>query len=272
MNLFFQRYSKNWILLTTTQRIEPFFFFIIWLWALNSFFNTTQKLTRKIWLGILFFLMWLEALNLLFCDSKNWTFLKIWVTELNPSFWYYSKNWTLFKIWLQELNFFSVELFFQYDSKNWTLFFRIWPKELNLFWMTQRIELFLTHGLISWIWRKRFEPLCSDMTQRIDLFFSYDSKNWTLYSWKGPWLKELNLFSIRLEVLIFQTKLWLKEFNLFVFSKKKKHVTMTQRFFKILSELNFFFQMWLKKNELFFERYSKNCTVFVMSLRIDPFF
>ena len=60
------------------------------------------------------------------------------------------------KTWLKELKFFWIWLrffFFKIDSQNWIFFqmrlkknelffFCIWLKELNLFWMTQRIELF----------------------------------------------------------------------------------------------------------------------------------
>ena len=101
---FFERYSKNWILLTTTQRIEPFFPNL----TLENWTPSIRlkKLTQKNRLGILF----------LKYDSKNWFFE------------YDSTNWT----------------FFSYDSKHSTFVFKmtlrtepfsIWLKEL-----TQRIE------------------------------------------------------------------------------------------------------------------------------------
>ena len=132
---FFQRYSKNWILLTTTRRIEPFF--LISLWELNFFFNTTQKLTQKkmtadfvsqIRLKKIVFLNMTQRIELFPYDAKHSTFV----------FQNDSKNWTFFRyhpkklnfffcIWIKELNFFTwlKELkFFQYDTQNWTFFFK----------------------------------------------------------------------------------------------------------------------------------------------------
>ena len=147
---FFKHDSKNWTSLSnTTQNFEPFFFGV----------NTTQRIElfcehdwkafeKKLWLkesklffydsrivffffkkatqNTDFFKIWLTELQLFFseimtqriefleCDSKNWTFWK-----------YDSQNGTFFWIWLIELHFLKK---------------RPWLKEMNFFYITQRIE------------------------------------------------------------------------------------------------------------------------------------
>ena len=145
---FFQRYSKNWILLTTTRRIEPFF--LISLWELNFFFNTTQKLTQKkmtadfvsqIRLKKIVFLNMTQRIELFPYDPKHSTFV----------FQNDSKNWTFFRYDPKKLNFF----FFAYESKNWTSL----------------------HDSRNWIF--------FSMTRRIEPFFfkkkKHDSLNWTFF-------------------------------------------------------------------------------------------
>ena len=248
----FQNDWNNWTFFNMTLRTELFFditqrniiFFeydsknwtFLWMWF-NDFF---QKKNRSIEP----FILLLQELNLFENMSHRIEpFFLILLKELNLFSKYDSKNWT----------FFSVELFFQYDSKNWTLFFRIWPKELNLFWMTQRIELlFLTQGIERFsIWpkewnffeKKRKNWTFFSLTQKIE-FFQYDTPNWTflnentthrielfflitthrngLISW--IWRKDLNPF-----VLI-----WLKELTSFSHMTQRIELfilkrTMTQR-------------------------------------------
>ena len=134
------------------------FFYKNWLSELNLFFFF--NVTEKNW--TLFFAY----------DSKNWTFFeKLWLTELNPSYWYdsqngtlpfnltqrtepfskyYSKNWTLFNIWLEELNPFS-----KYYSKNWTLF-NIWLEEMFFFHIIPILESYFKIGSQNWFFFKLF--------------------------------------------------------------------------------------------------------------------
>ena len=195
-------------------------------------------------------------------------------------FFFKKKTQSIELFWVLEWNF-----FLPYESKNWIF--------LN---MTHRIELFF------WIWLTELNLFYND-SKNWTLSFWVRLKNWTLFL---IWLKELNFFIYKkrtmtqrseLEVFVFfKQKLWLKEFNLFVFSKKKN---MTQRiepflFFQkkkqnsrnwffwydsknfqnmtLRTELFFFFQMRLQKLNFLAERYSKNWTLFIMSLRIEPLF
>ena len=108
-----------------TQRIEPFFFefdaknlnpFPIWLKELDPFLNMTRRIqhfftmTRKNWTFLL-----------LKYDSNTWTFVWVWLKEVNLLYEFQSKNWTFFC---------------EYDSKKWVFFFFLH--------MTQRSELFWT--------------------------------------------------------------------------------------------------------------------------------
>ena len=163
-------------------------------------------------------------------DSKNRTF--------------FFSNWNFWKIVKKiKIDFFHMTrriepAFFQYDSKNWT--FSIGLKDLMLFSLTQRIELFLTRtdriGPFSWIWLRELKfflgfftcLLFWKMMQRIEPFFLWiwRIEPFVLWMWL-KWRKELNPF--------------------FLFEAKKRTFIsltwMTPRivFFKqkILNELNF---------------------------------
>ena len=196
LNPFFRR--LNWTLSVLIHRIEHSFwtrltelnsFFRMWLKELNRIFkNLTQRIEHSS-LGhkelnpLHKMTQWIEP----FCEHDSQKLF--WITtqrifshkicltklkELNLLFTNVSKNWTFWKTWLTELNM---------SHRNWTF----------LFYMTQRIELFLT-------WLKELN------------FFEY-------------WLKELNLFlgydgKIDPSLLNFDTnqrieplQKWLKEFN-----------------------------------------------------------
>ena len=196
--------------LNMNQRIELFF---VWLQELNHFFKMTQKNEP--------FYIWPKEIEL-FCWMwlKNWTFRKIWFTELNPSFNETHRIETLFSKWLTELN-----PSFQHDSKNWTLLFNMtlriepfcstWLKELNPSFSTWLIEFepFLQHWLIEieptfWTWLHELNHFC---------FKKYYSKNWTHFT---IWHKELNPFLHMSQMnLIFFSKI-LKELNFFEYDSK----------------------------------------------------
>ena len=271
MNLFFfQRYSKNWILLTTTQRIEPFFF-IIWLWALNPFINTTQKLTRKIWLVILFLNMTQKFFFFEF-DSTNWIFFPyyskhstfVFEMTLRTELFFVmtQRNWTFFFfcIWLKELNFFIwfKELnFFQFQLKELN-FFAIWPKQLNLFFQTQRIEIFS-------VWHAELN-LFKNTTHRIEHFFQNDSQNWTFFFWIR--LTEMALF------LEYDAKIWapyflnMTQWNLFFL------LNMTQRIvnlfsFLVTQRIEFFWRTL--RTLLFFSNVTQNDFFWTLLVELNPF-
>ena len=208
-----------------TQRIEPltkigsnnWTFFWTWLNELNFFFqNLTQRIEP-------FFLNITLRIELsLFNVSKDWTFFKILLKELNPfqnmvqrielrfqydaknqPFFPYDSTKLIFSIWFKKWTFFNmtqnIELFFfgsknwtfvftkKHDTQNWTIFFEYdsltWTHFLN---MTQRIELFLS--MTQWI-----EPFCLEISLKgLNLSFKkYDSMNWTLFEIR---LQELNSF------------------------------------------------------------------------------
>ena len=151
------------------------------------------------------------------------------------------------------------KLIFSHDPKNRTRFFfnmtqRIEPfsiglKDLMLFSLTQRIELFLTRtdriGPFSWIWLRElkfflgflhvyfFQKWCRELNL---FFFEYDAKNWTLF-FLWMWRQELELFSW----------IWRKELNPFLIWSKETNFYFSDMndskncFFKqkILNELNF---------------------------------
>ena len=164
----------NFFFRTLLEELNPFSlrlkelnpFFLIRLWDLNPFFNTTQKLTQQIWLGILFFKY--DSKNCFFeYDSTNWTFFR-----MTPS------TQLLFSKWLKKLNFIQKNdsknwIFFEMTQRNWTLIFYIWLKELNFFIRLKELNFFSQFRL------KELN------------FLRYDPNNWTFFR-----LKELNFFSV----------------------------------------------------------------------------
>ena len=145
LNSFWKYASKIFSEKIVTQRIETFFSMTL---ELNFFQQTTQSTD---------FFQKYDSQNCNFClrnyDSKNWTFLKIWLTDLN---------------------------FFLLDSKNWTFFY--WTQRIEHFFfdLTQKIEPFLflsKYNSENWI--------CFYTTQKKLNFFQYDSLNWTFFFfWK----------------------------------------------------------------------------------------
>ena len=195
-----QRIEPTWTNLT--QRIEPslwiwfkkrtFFFFSICLKELNAFF-----FFEEIWLKDLLFFFEKKRLTLrIECDSKTWTFSKLWLTELNPSSQHDSKNWTLF--WQIADSKYYLILFGKYDSKNWTffeydsktwtsLFDFLWPKEF-FFWKNHSKNWIFSKENVSKNWtifsifdKKRFTDL--------NLSFQHDSKK--IETFFSTWLKEI---------------------------------------------------------------------------------
>ena len=242
LNLFlrttFQFDSKCWTL-QITERIELFFEYnsknwtlFLWIWRkeLNPFLNMTQwielflNMTRKNWTS---FWVWFKELNLFLSMTQKYRtfFFFIRLNDSNPFYWMWLKNWNFgWKNSQKIQNCFLHDWknrtrFFQYDSKNWT--FSIWLKDLILFSVTPRIELFWL-GLteldpFSWIWLRELKiswfffmspriELFSKMTQRIEPFFLW------------IWRKELNLFSLnvmsRIWIFLYDAKNWTLLFNM----------------------------------------------------------
>ena len=73
LNLFFQLYSKNWILFTTTQRIEHFF--LTRLQELNPSIIRLKDFVLQLWLKNVFFLNMTQRIELFLYDSKLSTFV-----------------------------------------------------------------------------------------------------------------------------------------------------------------------------------------------------
>ena len=128
--------SKNWFF-QNAQGIEPLFhmnYFFTWL-ELNSFLiNTTRRVKffhkkwLKVWNTFLNMTQWIDFFSqkkmmqsffLKKSDSKNGTFLKIWFSNKNMT-----QIIEPFLLWLGELFFKTqrIELFFKYGSKNWISF------------------------------------------------------------------------------------------------------------------------------------------------------
>ena len=183
-----------------------------------------------------------------------------------------SKNWTLFfSMWPKELN------FFQFDSKNCLLLRNItrWIESFFFFNITQRLEPF-SHNMTFKNW-----TFLKNMTQRIELFkcdlepriiLQFDSNNWI-------WLKALNppfQYDSKNWTLFWT---WLTETflsynnskNCFVKKYDSQNVKnwtffsqMTRRldfsFSNMSDRNNFFFlkKRWLE--ELIFWKYQSNCT------------
>ena len=267
LNSFWKYASKNWTLLWTW--LKDFFgkncdsknrnFFSMTL-ELNFFQQTTQSTD---------FFQKYDSQNCNFClrnyDSKNWTFLKIWLTDLN-FFLLDSKNWTFFS-WTQRIEHFfdltqKIEPFLflsKYNSENWICFYTT-QKKLNFF----------QYDSLNWtfFFFENDENFFFEYNQRIGLLFlEYDARNWTPYFLNMTqrieiifeWLKELNFFIWLKEWNLFFFWIWLIELN-FLINK-----TMTQRnepFFLTLTELNPFSLNMTKELDSFFLN---------MTQRIEPF-
>ena len=279
MSLFYKIWpSKIWLkdLALFLVRVKELNFFFVWLKELKFFFSVTHRMNL--------FFTGLKELNLLLNMIQRLQpfFHKKWPSRIEPLFIQYdSKNW----IWLKGLNLFL----FQVDSQN---FFKIWLKELNLFfWKKWLKELYL---FFFSVWLKQLNPLFEhvsmtwtlfDVTQRIEPFSWYDSENWTfLFTWLKDlslveWLKDLILFFLK-KKRTFKNwtflKIWLKELNLFF----QKHATIFSWIWR--KEFNPFFldmmqridfSIWLKELSFFSQYDSKNWTLFLnMSHWIEPFF
>ena len=203
-----------------------------------------------------FFEYWPKELNFFEFDAKNWwSFsLKFWQQRIELSFqkWLNELNMTqriepFFSMWLKELNFLFVS---KCDSKNWTfeLFYKygftlriqpflnlfIWLNELDLFYMTQRIEPF-------WI-----------ITQRIESSFWRDSMNWIFFVIQRIVLSLLNVIQ-RIESFL---------------------LNVTQRIESLLKNMKnwSFLQIWLRIEPFLNLSYdSKKWTFNDMTQRIKPF-
>ena len=231
-------------------------------------------------------------------DSKNWTFVLTWLTELNfllhmtqriEPFWKYeskelnffeydSKNWTsflaydsIFRTFFMNMTQRCCSLFSKYDSKNelfsfmtrrLALFFflEMWPSRIESFEnLTQRMwTFFLQYDSKKWIFGRCF------------LFFEYDTQIWTFlnttHRFEPFWIRHtvLNHFE-------YDTQIWT---FLNTTHRFEPFFNMTHRiepFLLNVTQRIAFFLMWLKelhfahvtqRIEPSFELDSKDWTIF----------
>ena len=215
--------SKDWTFESVTQSTEPFFF------------NMSQRIepTFPIWLKELIFFFW------------------IWLKEL-----------IFFLILTQRIQFLNSFTNMAYSKSSTHLNLFIWLNELDLFYMTQRIEPY-------WIITQRIEPFFFSWLKELNLFFECDAKNWTFFFEETQWI-EYFLWS---KELYFLCWMWSKELNLFcwMWPKELNHCWITWRsdlFYKMTENWTLFepfhmtrrnehFLKWLKELNLF-ECDSKN--------------
>ena len=182
--------------------------------------------------------------------------------------------------------------FSSHDSRNWI--FLIWLKELNLYYLTQRIEpySFLTwrNALNFFFCRKELSLVQNgsknwigffDVTQRIELFsliclteltfFLYDSQNWTF-------LKKITqgneFFSNMTQRIVFFQKKKTQRIECFFNISQRTDFFMIQRiFFYDAKNWTLFVRIWRKEwNPFFCEYDSKNWTFFLICLKELSFF
>ena len=251
--LFLQVDSKNWNVFLEYDSMNWTLFLWIWLNELNLCFSQHvskneffSKKCSKNWTSSLS-MTWLKELNFL-SFSKSWVFSNMTLKELELFSKIRSKNLNLFE--------YDSKKFFENDSKNWTLHFNMTQrepfflkklKELNLFWMTQRIEPFCSK------WRKYFflkkkKLFSMTMTQRIELFFLNDSKKCDSKNWVELffliWLTELNLFFYMIQRMwtFFETQ----KIEIFFVDNSTQRFEVFQMTQRIELFLNLF-SMWLKE-------------------------
>ena len=114
----------------------------------------------------------------------------------------------------------DLTLLFNMTHRNWNLLFNI--KQIEpIFSVTQRIFSFNkisdSNNLILFFWKY----------QRIELLFLHDSKNWIF-------------FNMTQRIEFFTT--WLKELNLFFFSKTQKNESMNWNFLSMTQRIEPFFK------------------------------
>ena len=183
----------------------------------------------------------------------------------------------------------------KYDARNWTLFFlfkktKMTPKNLNLFYMTRRIEpfsFFKKYDSKNWtffFWKMthRIEPLFMTLFSIwLDFFLQYDSKD-SIFAKENYWLKILNLtqknwtFSwIRRKAFTFLIKLdFLKTFFKHVFFELNFSIWLKE--FELLNKYDWkrieSFLKYDSKELYFYYQYdSKNCT-FCFAKSLKDFF
>ena len=138
-----------------------------------------------------------------------------------------------------------------------------WLKELNFFYMTQRIELFS-------VWIEELN-LVVEYDSKNRTFFECDSKNWTLFK---IWLKELNFLknvSKNWTFFRYDSKNW----TLLLQKKRLIELNMTQKDWTLLKDMSQrivplkyesqncpLFSTWLKELSPFWKYVSKNWTFF----------
>ena len=189
----FQYDSQNW-----TCFFENDFFFL----TLNFFLNTTRRI------------------EILQYDSEDSTFFSDMTHRIDPFF--------RVTLWI-ELIFKKYDLPHRIEPLFMNLFSR-WQKELNSFFLTQRIEPFLFSNVTQ-----RIEILQYDSEDSTFFFLWYDSKYWTFFVW--------------LSELIFFQEIWLDSSNGTSFYEPL--FKMTQRvevFLSVSQNWTFFFLKKCSKN------------------------
>ena len=166
-------FSMTKILLNTTQRIEPFFF---WKFVQRTFFQYDS-------LNWTYFSALPIEWNTWENDSKNWTFIAIkhdtknWTSCEIKFVLHDPKNWTFSNMTQR------IEPFWP-DSKNWAFFFFFFflnvTHRIEFFFLkvTQRIELF-------WKMTPRIDFLKNITIKK--LVFGWDSKNWLFKNYSQNW-------------------------------------------------------------------------------------
>ena len=270
-----QNRLKTWLI-----EIEPFFSTWLkemtpFLVRLKAYFYFTNDMTRRInWsfcenmtqrIFSRKMTLWIEPFQKL-TPRIELFFLKKKIKELNP--------FLFFSMWLKDFNFLQT-LRMEPFSKNMThsknstfLNLFIWLKELDLCYMSQRIELFaMCLKELSRVskWLKELKNPFLNMTQRIELL--------------SMWLKELNMTQIiELFLNMSQKNLtflgdsknwifsitWLRELNPFQHDSQNWtflfHVTYRNwtLLLNMTPRIEPVFSTWLKENVSFFELDSKN--------------
>ena len=211
------------LFLTRTDRIGPFSW--IWLRELNFFLGFLhvyffQKMMQRI--EPFFLWIWRKELNPFFfeCDVKNLIFFLNMTQRIEPFSHLKQRNELLFLWygWLQEF-------FFKQKNTQWIELFEIWLKELNIWTMCQKKDsengTLLKWFFLKWLIELNFFFLnLFKMTQRVEVFLQYDSKNWTLcfsQNVSKNWFFSKcskNWTSLSFELLFYMTQ-WIELFSQF---------------------------------------------------------
>ena len=209
--------------------------------------------------------------------SKNWTFFSKMAQRIE----YDSKDWTFFNV-TQRIQFLNSFTNMAYSKSSTHLNLFIWLNELDLFYMTQRIEPYwiITQRIeSSFSWLKELNLFFFEETRWIDFFcdpknctffVECDPKNWTFFVECDP--KNWIIVEKTWRIDPFYKYDWeLNPFWTFSYdSKKWTFFDMTQRiklFCMWLKELKFLYKKWVQ--EWIFRMWLKELKFFNMTQRIE---